>query len=198
MKRAHTRAGGFSLIELMVTIVVASILLAVAVPNLRTFMRRSAVTSEVNDLIADLQQARSTAVTTRSLVAFCPRTTSTSTVACGTANTYENGWIIYIPTAAGAAYAGDGTVNDKTLIRTTTAVTDLSIRSLNGTVITFNQRGELSAGADINFAICSKARSGDTIGASNQGAQGSMVTQASSGRTASALIAVGDVCTPAS
>jgi type IV fimbrial biogenesis protein FimT len=198
MKRSYARAGGFSLIELMVTIVVASILLAVAVPNLRTFMRRSAVTSEVNDLIADLQQARSTAVTTRSLVAICPRTTSTSTVACGTANTYENGWIIYIPASSGATYAGDGTVNDKTLIRTTTAVTDISVRSLNGNVITFNQRGELSAGADINFGICSKAKSSDTIGTSSQAAQGSMVTQASSGRTSSAAIAVGGACTPAS
>ena len=196
MKRSHTRAGGFSLIELMVTIVVASILLAVAVPNLRTFMRRSAVTSEVNDLIGDLQQARSTAVTTRSLVAFCPRTTSTTTVACGTANTYENGWIIYIPASSGATYAGDGTVNDKTLIRTTTAITGLSVRSLNGTVITFNQRGELSAGADINFGICSKAKNSDAVGVSSQGAQGTTVTQASSGRTASAPIAVGGACTP--
>jgi type IV fimbrial biogenesis protein FimT len=198
MKLAPVHARGFSLIELMVTIVVASILLAVAVPNLRGFMRRSAVTSEVNDLISDLQQARSTAVTTRSLVAFCPRTTSTTTVACGTANTYENGWIVYIPTASGAAYAGDGTVNDKTLVRTTTAASNMSIRSLNSTVLTFNQRGELSAGVDINFAICAKGKSSDAIGVSSQGAQGSMVTQASSGRTTSAAIAVGGACTPTS
>jgi type IV fimbrial biogenesis protein FimT len=191
------RVAGFSLIELMVTIGVAAILLAIALPNLRTFMRRNAVVSETNDLIGDLQYARSTAVNQRALVAVCPRTTSTTSVACDTGNSFENGWIIYVPTTAGAVYAGNGTATDTTLLRTAQPANSMSIRGLTTMpVVTFNQRGELTAGTDMKFSVCSKKSSTATVGESISGVTGVTVTQASSGRVASTGIAVGGSCSP--
>jgi len=191
---ARPRANaGFSLIELMVTVAVAAILLAVALPNLRSFMRRNAVTSETNDLIADLQLARSTAVSRRVLVAFCPLAT-TSTVACDAASaTYENGWLIYIVTTPGAKYTGAGTLADTNLLRMATKTTSVSIRTASATPITFNQRGEISNGSDVAFNVCSTAGSA-ALGTSVNGAQGVVLTQASSGRAGTAPIAVGGTC----
>lgn len=194
----RTRQRGFSMIELMVTVAVAAILLAVAVPNLRSFMRRNTIASETNDLIGDLQFARSSAVNRRSLVAVCAK--STSAISCAGTNTYENGWIIYIPTSAGAVYAGsgvvDGTGADTTVLRVGSAPVSIAIRSLVTTPVTFNQRGELSSGTDVTFGVCSKATSTATAGESINGAQGVLVTQASSGRAASTPIAVAASCTP--
>jgi type IV fimbrial biogenesis protein FimT len=194
----RARRNGFSLLELMVTVAIAAILLAVAVPNLRTFMRRNTITSETNDLIGDLQFARSTAVNRRILVAVCAK--SSTAVSCAGTNTYENGWLIYIPTSAGAVYAGTGVITgataDTTILRVGTAPANIAIRGLNTTPVTFNQRGELTSGTDMTFAVCSKATSTATAGESVSGATGVTVTQSSSGRTASTPIAVAGSCTP--
>ncbi len=53
---------GFTLVELLVTIAVAAILLAAALPNFREMGLRSRVTQAANQLAADLAYARSEAV----------------------------------------------------------------------------------------------------------------------------------------
>jgi prepilin-type N-terminal cleavage/methylation domain-containing protein len=53
---------GFTLIELMVTLVVLVILIAVAVPNLRSFLDRSKFDAAQQDLISSLSLARVEAV----------------------------------------------------------------------------------------------------------------------------------------
>jgi type IV fimbrial biogenesis protein FimT len=53
---------GFTIIELMVTLAVGAILLAVAVPNMRTFIQNSRLTSAANDLLRSLQMARTEAI----------------------------------------------------------------------------------------------------------------------------------------
>lgn len=53
---------GFTLIELMITIVVLSILVTIAIPSFQETIRRNAVTATANDLIASLLFARSEAI----------------------------------------------------------------------------------------------------------------------------------------
>jgi type IV fimbrial biogenesis protein FimT len=55
-------SAGFTLIELMVTITVAAILLAVAAPSFVTFQRNSVLTSSTNSLVGALSAARSEAL----------------------------------------------------------------------------------------------------------------------------------------
>ena len=69
-----TRAGGFTLIELVVTMAVAAILVAVAVPNMRTFIQNGRLNTQVNDLIGDLNLARSEAIKRRLVVGLCKST----------------------------------------------------------------------------------------------------------------------------
>jgi type IV fimbrial biogenesis protein FimT len=62
---------GFTLIELLVTLTVASILLMVAAPSFSTFMKNQRITTQTNDLIADLNLARTAAVKRGISVTVC-------------------------------------------------------------------------------------------------------------------------------
>lgn len=63
--RARPRAmRGVTLLELMVTLIVGAILLAVAVPNFRRFMSKTDITQTANSLVGDLQFARAQASVT--------------------------------------------------------------------------------------------------------------------------------------
>jgi len=53
---------GFTVIELMVTLLIAVILMAYGIPSYREFGLRQAVTNEANSLISDLTYARVTAI----------------------------------------------------------------------------------------------------------------------------------------
>ena len=52
------RSRGFTLIELMVTIAVAAILLALAVPSFKTLTVSHALTTTANDIVGALNLAR--------------------------------------------------------------------------------------------------------------------------------------------
>ncbi len=53
---------GFTLVELLMTVVVLSILIALAVPSFREMMDKNAVTTAANDLLSSVLIARSEAV----------------------------------------------------------------------------------------------------------------------------------------
>lgn len=66
----HSRARGFTVVELMVTVSIAAILAAVAAPSYRDFRREQRLIEHSNDLLATINAARSRAVlaTTRAEV----------------------------------------------------------------------------------------------------------------------------------
>jgi len=65
---------GFTLIELVVTMAVAAILVTVALPNMRAFIQNGRLNTQTNDLIGDLNFARSEAIKRRSNVGICRST----------------------------------------------------------------------------------------------------------------------------
>lgn len=73
------RNNGFTLVELVVTISIALVIAAVAVPNLRPFILNGRITSQSNGMTSDIQIARSEAIKRASRVAIC---TSTAGVTC--------------------------------------------------------------------------------------------------------------------
>ena len=65
------RPKGFTLIELMVTIAVAAILLAIATPSFTSIINSNRLTSAANEMVATLQAARMEAVRLNTTVNVC-------------------------------------------------------------------------------------------------------------------------------
>jgi len=53
---------GFTLIEILITLTIASILLSYGIPNLKDFLTRQSLTTKANDILVDLVYARSEAI----------------------------------------------------------------------------------------------------------------------------------------
>jgi type IV fimbrial biogenesis protein FimT len=87
MARTH----GFTVIELMVTIVLAAILVAVAAPSLQNMLQNNRAAAIANDLITSLRFARSEAVTRAQNITLCPSSDGTS---CVNTTSWASGWII--------------------------------------------------------------------------------------------------------
>lgn len=70
----HHRTAGFTLVELMVTLVVATILIVVAVPSFTSFYAQARADSSIRKIQQSIQLARNHAVAYGSRVTVCPLT----------------------------------------------------------------------------------------------------------------------------
>lgn len=64
--------GGFTLLELMITLLLVGIIAAWGLPNFQALGKRTAQTSEVNRLQSTFALARNTAISQRSQITLCP------------------------------------------------------------------------------------------------------------------------------
>ncbi len=90
MGQRRQNQSGFTLGELMMTLTVAGVTLALAIPNFQTITRNNRQATSVNQLVSAMHLARSEAVTRNMQVTLCP---STDGAACG--DGWENGWIVF-------------------------------------------------------------------------------------------------------
>ncbi|MEH6798360.1 MAG: GspH/FimT family pseudopilin [Halopseudomonas sabulinigri] len=76
MKKAEIcgmrRESGFTLLELMITLVVAAIILGLAVPSFQRTIARNAVKATTQDLVATLNAARAQSMSSRTAVTVKP------------------------------------------------------------------------------------------------------------------------------
>nr|WP_051464538.1 GspH/FimT family pseudopilin [Pseudoxanthomonas suwonensis] len=87
-------AGGFTLVELMVTLGVLAILVSMATPSFTSVINSNRLSSQANELVADIQLARSEALRRNRTVRLC-RSDNGSACATGTGN--WTGWIVMLP-----------------------------------------------------------------------------------------------------
>lgn len=101
---------GFTLIELIVTVVLAAIILTIGVPSFRDTLQNNRRTAQINEIITAFNTTRSEAIKRGTQVTMCKSTNGTScdTTTCnaGTgSNCWESGWVIF------ADANGDGTID---------------------------------------------------------------------------------------
>jgi type IV fimbrial biogenesis protein FimT len=106
------RKKGFTLVELLITIVVISILLAAAVPSFMQAIKNNRVTGQASSFVISSQMARNEAVKRGAGTTMCAANADMD--GCSGSNDWSSGWIVFsdlnrdgaINTVAGAATNG--------------------------------------------------------------------------------------------
>ena len=93
MKKRHQN--GFTLYELLITMLIVGVVLSLGVPNLSEFTANSRLSSTANDLHASFQLARSEAARSKTNITICASANSLAAGAnCG--GTWDQGYIIFV------------------------------------------------------------------------------------------------------
>jgi type IV fimbrial biogenesis protein FimT len=153
MRLAAGRAErGFNLIELMVTLTVLGVLVAMGLPEFTKFIRDMKLGGMASDLRADVQYARSESIRRNARVLVCPRASATATTCATTvaATTWANGWLVcYDLDADGACDATSATDPNPSRVRSAIA-TPLVLSGPAATLIFFPTG---SASASLTFTM---------------------------------------------
>ena len=96
------KSAGFTLIELMVVIAIASVLMKLAAPSFKQLLQSNTISSNVNNFLADMRYARSESVRRGGGVIMCRSDApEAASPVCGSGsgpgtNGWVSGWIIFL------------------------------------------------------------------------------------------------------
>lgn len=85
-----SREGGFTLVELMVTLAIAAIVMTMAIPSFTDMTKNNRLTTQTNQLVTALNLARSEAITRRVAIDV------TATDAADSGNEWGEGWSVAV------------------------------------------------------------------------------------------------------
>ncbi len=168
---------GFSVIELLIVIAIASLLITIGMPSFSDFIRNMRARSTMEILTSDIQLARSESVKRNQRILFCARAADFSNSCTGApaANMWMNGWLVCYD----ADLDGDcdaGTATDPNPIKAETAIEAPLTVSGPAATLTMLPVGSISAGA--TFTVTSGT---GTTRTATVAASGSVVTSVSGG-----------------
>lgn len=135
-----THVAGFTLIELMVTVVVAGVLLTLAVPSFRAMVAANRATALANEMVTALNLARSEAVKRGAPVTICRGDGCDAT-------DWADGWAVFVDTNA------NGALDDGELLRQWSAVKGDPQVTLGASSVTFNNLGAPGAAVTVDITL---------------------------------------------
>lgn len=101
-RRLRDEHAGFTLLELMIALVVAGVLFGYAIPSMQVFAQNSRLTTATNELVADLNLARSEAIKRAGRAVVCKSNTATAaTPTCTAAASWADGRLVFIDAPVG-------------------------------------------------------------------------------------------------
>ena len=111
MKSMHYNhcSRGFTLLELMVTLLIVSILAGIAAPSLSNLVSQSQIVAARDSLANAIMMARSEAVFGKQPVTICA---STNQQSCSGGGDWDSGWIIFTDEAPTGSIEGDDELID--------------------------------------------------------------------------------------
>ena len=99
---------GFTLYELLITLLVIGVVLTLGVPNLSDFTRNSRITATANDLHSSFLLARSEAARAKTNITICASASPASAAAACDGASFNDGWIIFVDLNGDIDRAGTG------------------------------------------------------------------------------------------
>jgi type IV fimbrial biogenesis protein FimT len=87
---------GFTVYELLITLLIVGVVLTLGIPNLSEFTQNSRVTSVVNDLHSSFLLARSEAARAKANVTICASASPMDAAADCDGGSFDEGWIIFV------------------------------------------------------------------------------------------------------
>lgn len=186
MQRHARRQHGFTLIELMMTIVIATILLTLGLPSMGSLVSSSESRAARQELWTALNVARAGAVTSHRRHVICPSTDQTS---CSGGLRWDHGWIVFIDNNENGVRDGnDAIVSVGNAVRQGVVIASTVGRDRVG----FRTDGS-SAGNNATFTICDRrgTRNATSLVVSNPGRIRSGTPTSASAAQTCALLASG-------
>jgi len=141
---------GFTLFELMITVAIAGIVMAFAVPALETFVKNDRLTTQINTLVSHLSYARNEAVTRSQQVGLCASSdSSTNNPSCSGAD-WAAGWILFVDSDGDSSFtAGETVLRVKPMLEGSN-----TLSSSAGNLIIYDYRGFTPNLANATFSLC--------------------------------------------
>lgn len=156
------RYEGFTLIELMITIALVAILLALSAPYFRETITSNKISAEANNLMASFNLARSTAARLNQPVTLCKSADGDN---CTTDDNWEQGWIIFNDLDMDGVVDGGGV--ELVIQEYSPLPTGYTLRSTTqfSNLVTFlpqgNARGSATLSETSSFRVCATDASGE-------------------------------------
>jgi type IV fimbrial biogenesis protein FimT len=138
------RVRGFTLVELMITIMVFGIIMGLAVPSMQQMVVNNRLSTQTNNFVGALQYARSEALKRRTPVALRPTSGTTD---------WAQGWSIWVdPNNLGTEDAGE------VVLKVEGAISGgLTLNAATASAIVYRANGVINADicpANANFSFC--------------------------------------------
>lgn len=140
---------GLTLPELLVTIAVGAIIMALAVPSFQESLVQNRLSTQINDLVLDLNFARSEAVKRGGPTVVLCKSTDGASCSKEADRDWGNGWIVFVDSN------GDGAVDPGEKLRTRSPVLwgfTLQASANFANAITYRSTGVSTATGE--FALC--------------------------------------------
>jgi len=148
--------------ELVITITVITLLVALAVPNMQSILNRNRLIGKTNDIITAINLARSEAVTRSSTAGACP---STDGFACS-AGDWNQGWIVWVDNNGDSIFNAGEEVHVNNTATSATAAEQVTVAA-SGNInagVTFTPLGMTTLAGPATFNIDhTNARQGRVI-----------------------------------
>lgn len=165
----QSKQGGFTLVELAVTLAVAAILLALATPSFAELLRRNRLAAANNELVTALNVARAEALRRGRPVAICASSDQRS---CAGSTDWGTGWVVFednVTTGApGAPASAQSADYDVRMISVSPAMEGGFLLGGTDSWYRFTPSGslawsEVGGGSERSFLLRNQACKGDEV-----------------------------------
>jgi prepilin-type N-terminal cleavage/methylation domain-containing protein len=142
---------GFTMIELMIVVTIATVLAATAMPSFLGLINSTRQTSSMTLLTNDLNRARGEAINRNQRVLICQRATDT---ACGGGNDWQNGWLVCYDTNQDGACDTATATNPNPIAVRSALSSNLTLNLLGSNAsVRFNPNGTQGTGNAVTLTL---------------------------------------------